>query len=268
MKSFVFAVACLGTTVCAQAAEVYQLAGIAQSFRPGHDESRVISAPTVAHYASTLSIDGDEVTLHYGGGDATCTAHIEKRQPYAFDDGPIAIIRGNRSEATVAAFYQQHFGVDIRHWSFEYYLGVPAQYAKDLPTSPCTELLNGAVLYGSDQNLSIVDGHSFVYLLKRANAGPLPLVHEAGLDCRLAQGKAEQLVCGDRELAALDGDVFNIFDNLYAEQPDAMARKQWLKGQTDWLKTVRDKCATVECLKQAYAKRKAYLDSQTPDQPD
>ena len=265
MRNGLLFLTCFMLPPFAQAADVYQLTGLAQSFTPEQEETAKLDKPIIPHYAATLSLVGDVVTFHYGGG-ATCTARITERHPYVFSEGPISIIRGNDSEAKVAKFYQDKFQVDIKKWTFEYYLVTSAQDRKNTPNTACNDLLDGSVLYGSDSNLAVIDQTSFVYVFKRQPIGSLPLNPDAGFDCQLAKGKTESMICGNPALAKLDGDMANIFANLYVAEPSKSAL--WLKDQTDWLHNVRDKCDAVDCLTKAYGARNAYLQSKIPDEPN
>ncbi len=84
----------------------------------------------------------------------------------------------------------------------------------------------------------------FVVCVAPANA--------ASFNCAKAKTDIEKLICNDSELGELDTALAKIYVKTRlsignSDEVDAAER--------DWLKTVRDKCGTADCLKSAYHAR-------------
>lgn len=76
--------------------------------------------------------------------------------------------------------------------------------------------------------------------------------HGASFDCAKAQSKVEKLVCGNEELSGLDDSL----NDIYQQQVYKIASSETFKhDQLMWLKTVRNVCEDVVCLKLAYEER-------------
>jgi uncharacterized protein len=86
----------------------------------------------------------------------------------------------------------------------------------------------------------------------------LPLVSAQSFDCSRASTAVEKMVCADRELSRLDEEMARAF---------ADARKRFdaaTVGQPAWLTTVRNRCASSTCVKDAYEARVRYLRGLAP----
>lgn len=78
-------------------------------------------------------------------------------------------------------------------------------------------------------------------------------------DCRKATTAIEKMICADADLSALDEQMARAFTDA-RKGVDASAI-----GQVAWLRNIRNRCATVDCLKGAYTERIAYLRNVSPD---
>lgn len=77
-------------------------------------------------------------------------------------------------------------------------------------------------------------------------------------DCRKATTAVEKMICADRELSTLDEQMARAFSD---------ARKQVAANviaQVAWLRDIRNRCASVDCLKNAYRMRIAALEKLNP----
>jgi uncharacterized protein len=77
-------------------------------------------------------------------------------------------------------------------------------------------------------------------------------------DCRKATTAVERMICADAELSTLDEQMAQAFTDARQHVETSVI------GQLAWLKNVRNRCAHVECLKDAYQKRIAHLDTLSP----
>lgn len=71
-------------------------------------------------------------------------------------------------------------------------------------------------------------------------------------DCAKASTATEKLICSDAGVASLDADLAKVYKNLLPDYPDRAALK---KEQVNWIRTKRDGCSTIDCLKQIYQER-------------
>jgi uncharacterized protein YecT (DUF1311 family) len=71
----------------------------------------------------------------------------------------------------------------------------------------------------------------------------------ASFDCAKAATPIEHMICADAKLSTLDEQLAKAYGARKA-QDRTLAR-----SQRDWLAGVRDKCASTDCLAQAYAAR-------------
>ncbi len=85
-----------------------------------------------------------------------------------------------------------------------------------------------------------------------------------GFDCARAATDAERLVCSNPELSRADvqlGDAYR--RRLVPLAPNSPEQLALVQEQRSWLKGVRNACATVDCLTDAYATRTAALSQAT-----
>lgn len=81
-------------------------------------------------------------------------------------------------------------------------------------------------------------------------------VYSASFDCTKAKTLAETVICSNPQLSDLD----ELLMNSYKKTLERSEGDETIKtAQRDWLKNSRNKCQTVECLKQAYTTRIAEL---------
>lgn len=83
-----------------------------------------------------------------------------------------------------------------------------------------------------------------------AGAGP-------GFDCARATTKSEQLICSNRDLAAADLKLSQLFKQMFDQAEDKEALK---KEQLAWMKNRRNVCSDVPCMLVAYRERIAVLE--------
>lgn len=88
-----------------------------------------------------------------------------------------------------------------------------------------------------------------------------PLVQEAepsfspSFDCLKASTGPERLICSHRELAVLDVELMQVYQQLYSDYPSKTEKDSLRKEQNEWRTSKRDACATTDCIAQAYAER-------------
>ena len=81
--------------------------------------------------------------------------------------------------------------------------------------------------------------------------------HAASFDCAKAGTQLEKLICSDRDLNTLDGDLGGAYKQALATAQDKTALKN---EQKQWIKTGRAACGTdKKCLAVAYRQRIAAL---------
>jgi uncharacterized protein len=74
----------------------------------------------------------------------------------------------------------------------------------------------------------------------------------ASFNCEKAKTNIEKLICADGELGELDAALAKVYGKARISSGDSDAVDA---VERDWLKTVRDKCSSVDCLKSAYHAR-------------
>lgn len=78
----------------------------------------------------------------------------------------------------------------------------------------------------------------------------------ASFNCSKAITWTEKIICSDPQLSNLDGQLMASYKTALSNILDGDALKT---TQKNWLKSVRDECKDVTCLKQAYSSRLAEL---------
>lgn len=91
---------------------------------------------------------------------------------------------------------------------------------------------------------------TFLFFTANANA--------ASFDCAKASTLVEQTICSNTKLSELDDSLTQIYKRAIASGPNASLVKS---EQRTWLTNVRNKCATVACLTQAYFERQKELNA-------
>lgn len=76
----------------------------------------------------------------------------------------------------------------------------------------------------------------------------------ASFDCSKAQTTVEKLICSDQALSSLDEDLRTSYSEMQLNLTPNKA-KSLVSAQRKWIKDVRNKCADVECLSNAYTAR-------------
>ncbi len=82
-------------------------------------------------------------------------------------------------------------------------------------------------------------------------------VHAASFDCSRADGLVERLICDSSQLSTLDDELTATYGRALKQTPNPESLK---KQQRGWLRNVRNRCATANCLKSAYTARMRQLD--------
>jgi len=71
----------------------------------------------------------------------------------------------------------------------------------------------------------------------------------ASFDCAKATSAVETKICTDAELSELDGEL----GRLYTTEKNT--NTSLVRGQKQWLHETRDRCESIECIKNAYSLR-------------
>ena len=79
-------------------------------------------------------------------------------------------------------------------------------------------------------------------------------------DCKYASARAEKLICGDEELAALDRDLNRAYRQL--DRSAGPLRQQIAAEQNGWRAGERDTCGDAACIADAMRQRIIVLDAQ------
>ncbi len=77
-------------------------------------------------------------------------------------------------------------------------------------------------------------------------------IYAASFDCQKATTLIEKEICADNELSELDEQLARIYKSTLKNSVNSMLFK---KQQQQWLKSKRNKCQTVACLKLSYQVR-------------
>lgn len=75
----------------------------------------------------------------------------------------------------------------------------------------------------------------------------------ASFDCRKAVTEVEKLICADKELQELDASLSQKYKEKSSQ--DDVDSDKTVTEQRFWIKNIRNKCVTVDCLKIAYQGR-------------
>jgi uncharacterized protein len=87
-----------------------------------------------------------------------------------------------------------------------------------------------------------------------------PLKTAPSFNCKFAAARAEKLICGDEELAALDRDLNRAYRQL--DRVAGPLRQQIAAEQNGWRVGERDACSDAACVTDAMRQRITVLDSQ------
>lgn len=87
----------------------------------------------------------------------------------------------------------------------------------------------------------------------------VPISHGASFDCSKARTEIERMVCSDNEISELDGNLAE----AYQRQLTGSASTEQLRSeQRLWLRNVRNRCRSIDCLRAAYQQRLEALTNQ------
>ena len=81
----------------------------------------------------------------------------------------------------------------------------------------------------------------------------------ASFDCDLSRTSVEKMICADNELSVLDYELGAQFDSLKGSVRETQAAARLTSEQRQWLRDVRNRCQTKDCLVTAYKNRKDQL---------
>lgn len=116
--------------------------------------------------------------------------------------------------------------------------------------------LDWATLTTRVQMVTMVSRRWLSAVLLTGIAACAPVALAASFDCAKANTPIEKAICGDPGLSQLDSDYGAVFTRAVARNPQV--RQQVI----DWLRNVRNKCDTYECLTAAYKSEIQILSSE------
>ena len=85
-------------------------------------------------------------------------------------------------------------------------------------------------------------------------------VSAAGIDCRTDTRPAELIVCSSPELLESDGQMAALYDRIQTLVNSNAQARRIRDNQRDWLAS-RDRCRTIDCLRDIYNERISTLRS-------
>jgi len=114
-------------------------------------------------------------------------------------------------------------------------------------------------LAGCDRSDSPVSNDVSVKAAKAKSAEPVDSANRPSFDCARADGQAQELVCTDPNLAAMDREVDRLYRLTINDSTiDDARRNEWKATQRGWIKG-RDDCwksdELGQCVMSAYAER-------------
>jgi uncharacterized protein len=119
--------------------------------------------------------------------------------------------------------------------------------------SSCLRQVRAQTFFGVNTGLVILVGMVYSACVL-AEEGP-------GFNCTYAKSLAEKLICTTPELAKLDRQLAELYENTrYQGGIDAKALR---KSEDKWLQENRDVCTDVPCIERAYAQRIDLLTEQS-----
>jgi uncharacterized protein len=114
-------------------------------------------------------------------------------------------------------------------------------------------------LAGCDRSEAPATNEAIDTSAKEAPSKPVDRPNRPSFDCARADGQAQELVCTDASLAAMDREVDRLFRLTIADTAlDDARRNEWVATQRGWIKG-RDDCWKADelrqCVMTAYAER-------------
>lgn len=79
-----------------------------------------------------------------------------------------------------------------------------------------------------------------------------PFIQAASFNCQKASNQIERMICNDAELSKLDNELASTYFQYLDDSDDIMDA---IEFQKNWLKTSRDTCQNIGCLKSVYQSR-------------
>lgn len=79
-------------------------------------------------------------------------------------------------------------------------------------------------------------------------------IAKPSFDCAKASSGVEKMICAEEDLAKLDVELSKVYSSRFNQAPDE-AKKSMRGSQLEWLKTRRNICMDVACLKKEYNAR-------------
>lgn len=90
--------------------------------------------------------------------------------------------------------------------------------------------------------------------------GQWQAAHAASFNCAKAASRVEKLICANHEVSLLDGELGDLYYYRMNRASASSAEKELIRSeQKKWLKSVRDVCKDVACLRAAYETRLGQL---------
>jgi hypothetical protein len=233
----------------ASADETYRLIGAARVYSIGSARPN-LPLPANPIDSAVLTVKNDSILLGRDGSTPyECGVHITTKLPFSFDSAPLG------TPQKLNTFLGDKFHTNANDWTRIYLLG-------DAASSSCT-VLRFSKIYASRNELALLDG-SFLYLFKidRRNVRNA----SKSFDCDLAKTDVEHLICGDAQLIKMDADMSYGFVLMQRKYSTEISYQDPVRmDQIKWISTVRNKCATADCLKQVYLSRIHYIKEKVAD---
>ena len=207
-------------------------------------EAHALPFPVNPVSSPVLTFDGNAFTFLYAGD--SCDVRIEKKINFYFDP-VLAHAFGSSDEFDrflLGKFHQRY--KNLR----EIYLLGDAHV-------PLCSGLRQTMVYGSDDALLVVAG-SWIYAFQRQTHDPTDA--ESSFDCDKASTSVEHIICGNRDLIKLDATVNRGFVAMQILHSKEISYQDPVRvDQVNWLKNVRNRCASASCLFDVYRSRVQFI---------
>lgn len=208
--------------------------------------------------SAALTFDGDAFTFHYEGH--RCVVKVERKMSFYFDP-VLAHTFGSPSDF-------DRFLTGKFHEN--YYNDLHETYLLGDASAPLCSGLRETMVYRSDDAFLVVGG-PWLYVFRRQLHDPMNA--EASFECGKARTSIERAICGNHDLIKLDATVNRGFVAMQILDSKEISYQDPVRmDQINWLKNVRNRCASVSCLFDAYRSRiqfiKGKISSAYPSYPN
>ena len=220
-------------------------------------EAHVLPFPVNPVTSAVLTFDGNVFNFHYAGG--RCSVQVERRMKFYFDP---MLAHAFRSSDDFGRFILDKFHRNYKVLRETYLLGEP--------NVPLCSGLREAMIYGSDDAFLVVSGSWFYVFQRQAN----DLANaENSFDCDKARTSVEHIICSNHDLIELDAAVNRGFVAMQIVNSKEISYQDPVRmDQINWVRNVRNECASASCLLNAYRSRilviKGKISSAYPSYPD